>query len=163
MKSRSRRNKREHGRELRCVCVCVVCGVCAPLYVIVVAAPRSAESRRRSGRRCVRLAQCEGDKGEGCVFSRPLKVYSRTASSRSHQDVAKIRPHWAHHGHGQHAERGPGSHAQRRHLDRFARPRSTPIQVRHRAPPRNTKCACGRTLTDHRSHSLTHSRGLGLG
>ena len=25
-------------------------------------------------------------------------------------------------------------------------------QVRHRAPPRYTKCACGRTLTDHRSH-----------
>ena len=24
-------------------------------------------------------------------------------------------------------------------------------QVRHRAPPRYTKCACGRTLTDHRS------------
>ena len=28
-------------------------------------------------------------------------------------------------------------------------------QVRHRAPPRYTKCACGRTLTDHRSHRHT--------
>ena len=27
-------------------------------------------------------------------------------------------------------------------------------QVRHRAPPRYTKCACGRTLTDHRSQTL---------
>ena len=28
-------------------------------------------------------------------------------------------------------------------------------QVRHRAPPRYTKCACGRTLTDHRSQITT--------
>ena len=26
-----------------------------------------------------------------------------------------------------------------------------PACARHRAPPRYTKCACGRTLTDHRS------------
>ena len=29
-------------------------------------------------------------------------------------------------------------------------------QVRHRAPPRYTKCACGRTLTDHRSHLVAY-------
>ena len=31
-------------------------------------------------------------------------------------------------------------------------------QVRHRAPPRYTKCACGRTLTDHRSQTMAASR-----
>ena len=30
--------------------------------------------------------------------------------------------------------------------------------ARHRAPPRYTKCACGRTLTDHRSHGDVHLR-----
>ena len=33
-------------------------------------------------------------------------------------------------------------------------------QVRHRAPPRYTKCACGRTLTDHRSQITLSCRSV---
>ena len=34
--------------------------------------------------------------------------------------------------------------------------------ARHRAPPRYTKCACGRTLTDHRSHQRAGEADAGF-